>query len=81
MLAGQTGQAHLALCAVPIIAVKPGQLRDREFGALAGERQKAKPTVAQIEVIELAKEQIADAVSFDRITIVIALQGGICAYS
>ena len=45
----------------------------REFGTLAGEGQKAKATVAQNEVIELAKEKIADTVSFYRFTIIIAL--------
>ena len=73
MLSGQAGQAHLAFCTVSVIAIKPGQLRDREFGTLAGEGQKAEATVAQNEVIELAKEKIADTVSFYRFTIIIAL--------
>jgi len=72
MLSVQAGEADLAFRPMPIFAVKPGKLRDCQFGALPGKRDKADFAVAQIEVIELAQEQIADAVGLEAFTLVVA---------
>ena len=72
MLAVQAGEVHLPLGTVTLFAVKPGQLRDLQFGALAGEGNKAHLTVAQIEMIELTQKEIAQAVGFKTLIIITA---------
>ena len=54
--------------------VEPGQLRDRQFGTLAGKGNEAHFAVAQIEVIELTEEKIAEAVGFQTLTAIAAGQ-------
>ncbi len=77
MLPVQAGEIDLSFSAMALFTVQPGQLWDRQFGALAGERNKAHFAVAQIEMIELTQEEIADAVGFKPPTAVTAAQRGI----
>ena len=60
MLSGQTGETYLTFRTVSTWIVKPGELRDRQFSALTGWCQEADFAIAEIEVIELTKKQIAD---------------------
>ena len=79
MLTRQTGEAHLSFRTMAVFTVKPGELRDRQFGALAGERQKADLAVAQIEVIELAQKKIADSAGFQSVATFAAVNGRVSA--
>lgn len=47
--------------------VQPGELWDRQLGALTGWRQKTDFTVAEIEMVKLTKKQIADVIGFQAI--------------
>lgn len=62
MLAIQAAQADLTFRAMAVIAVEPGHLRDVEFSAGTGWGQERETAVAQIKVIQLIQEQIADSV-------------------
>ncbi|MNT51299.1 hypothetical protein D3C72_1882600 [compost metagenome] len=70
MLPVQAGEIDLPFGAMAIFAVKPGELRDRQFGPLAGEGDEADFAVAQIEMIELAQEKIAEAVGLDTFAVI-----------
>ena len=77
MLTVQAGETHLPFSAVPVSAVEPGQLWDRQFRALSREGNKAHLAVAQIEMIELAQEKIAKSVGLKPLTAVATRDGGI----
>ncbi len=77
MLTVQAGETHLPLSAVPVPAVEPGQLGDRQFRALAGKGNKAHFAVAQIEMIELTQEKIAKTVGLKPLAAVAARDGRI----
>ena len=74
MLAVETRQAQLPLGTVAVVRVQPGQLRDIKFGARAGRGQEGNTTVAQVEVIHLAEENIADAVGLKAVALVVSAQ-------
>ena len=60
MLSGKAGEAYQAFCTVSTWIVQPGELWDRQLGALTGWRQETDFTVAEIKMVELTKKQIAD---------------------
>ena len=77
MLAGEARKAQLPLGAVAIFTVKPGQLWDRQFSTLTGNRQEAQMAITENKVVKLAQEQIADAVGLQTCAVVVSLDGRI----
>lgn len=60
-------EAYQAFRTVSTWIVQPGELWDRQLGALTGWRQKTDFTVAEIEMVKLTKKQIADVTGFQAI--------------
>ena len=67
MLSGKAGEAYQAFRTVSTWIVQPGELWDRQLGALTGWRQETDFTVAKIEMVKLTKKQIADVTGFQAI--------------
>ncbi|MNU98094.1 hypothetical protein D3C71_881980 [compost metagenome] len=73
----QAGEIDLPFGAMTIFTVEPGELWDRQFSPLPGERDEADFAVAQIEMIELTQEKIADAVGLNTFAVFAIAQWGI----
>ena len=67
MLSGKAGEAYQTFRTVSTWIVQPGELWDRQLGALTGWRQETDFTVAEIEMVKLTKKQIADVTGFQAI--------------
>ena len=74
MLPIQAGEIHLSLGTMTVFTVQPGQLWDRQLGTLPRKGNKAYLAVAEIKVIELAQEEIANAVGFQSLLAIATAQ-------